>query len=439
MSIRKRYITFGDIATGFWLMHPSIARGYFPAVLKMMKGDIPDVHDDVKDFLCNNLGSINFPIANSNTTVTGYFISEYGDAAPPEQAPPNSVAIISLKGAMTKYDQWCGPAGTETKRELLQRCFSNPNILGVVFDVDSGGGQSNEGFNSDIANAPKPVVFSISGYCCSAALWAASCGIESFVSGKSSVVGSIGSYVEIADFTKAYEMEGINIIRTYAPQSTLKNKSYEDILKGDDEELKKELKQYTDFFIDAVKANRPEIKDDGKVFKGKTYFSEDAIAMGLVDKAGDLKDAILRVHELNPPTQKTNSFNKQSNNTTMFGMFPKVNALKGKKAEEITEEMISAANGELAVNGINSVVIVTGAQLEAAQNTIAQLTAEKNTLQTANTALTAENTTLKNADGAEPINVKKDKDEVTEDPAKVNSEKIAKLPHNKAAAEFLDR
>lgn len=102
-----------------------------------------------------------------------YQISEYGGWSPPEDAPKNSVAIMNINGAITKYDQECGPSGMLTKANLLNRCYNENNIKAIVLNIDSGGGEGmgcrimQEAINS----RNKPVVAFCNDFVASRRLW----------------------------------------------------------------------------------------------------------------------------------------------------------------------------------------------------------------------------------------------------------------------------
>jgi protease-4 len=51
------------------------------------------------------------------------------------------VAVINLKDPIYKYSQECGPTGTKSKMQSMKSYAQDPNCIGVVLDIDSGGGQ----------------------------------------------------------------------------------------------------------------------------------------------------------------------------------------------------------------------------------------------------------------------------------------------------------
>ncbi len=272
-------------------MNIETAQGYYPVVFGMLSGSatLPE-NEARKDF-----------ISSYATVQNVYYISEFGEMAKPEDAPEGSVAIINLSGAITKGDQWCGGSGTATKANLIERAVANPNVIGLVLQIDSGGGQiaAVEKITSVIEAASKPIVAFVDGMAASAAYWIASYCDRIMMFGNNSRVGSIGAYVSYTDFTRYYAEKGIDIYTVYAPQSTLKNKAFNDMLKKDEASMKAELKQEVDIFISELKVNRPELADaPDSVFQGAMFTSDQAVTNGLADDKGSLADAIKLVDDL---------------------------------------------------------------------------------------------------------------------------------------------
>lgn len=284
--MQRKYFNLGDILAGRWLMDRSYAQAYFPVVHGMLTGiKVEREGEPSTPFTAAVIGSNQV-----------YYISEYGEANPVSKAPDGSIAIMDIKGPITKADQYCGSAGTETKAAILKEAIANPNIKGLILSIDSGGGEASatEFFADIIKNSSKPIVAHINGMAASAAYWIASAANKIVVSGKTSSVGSIGVYIQLADFAAYYEERGIKVHTIYAPQSTEKNKEYNEALKGNYEPMEQDLKTFADFFINAVKDNRgSKINYKAKtIFEGAMFYSEDAVENGLADEIGDIEKAI---------------------------------------------------------------------------------------------------------------------------------------------------
>lgn len=405
--MKNRYVTLAYILRAKWFMDQSIAESHFPLVLQIMENvQSGSWNEDNKDDVFK---------VNSNTI---YAISEFGEAAPPEAAPQDSIALINMVGAITKYD-YCGSAGVNTKIDLFNRALKNPNVKGVILRVDSGGGDGDatEVFANAIANADKPVVAFVDGTAASAAYKIIAGAKHIVMAGKSTEVGSIGAYVPFADFSKYYESKGINIKRIYAPQSDEKNKPIEDLFKGSDEAMKKYLKEYVQFFIDDVKQMRgSKLSDNTSIFKGAMFFGEAAIQNGLADHIGDLDFAaslILNEAEKND-NNNSNLLNmkKLSIKAGLVALAAFFGLEKGKDHEvEVSEEQLTKLDSQLQeMDSLKTAKQNAEAELATTKQTVADLNAK---LTTANNRITELEKLAPNA-GTDPAAGAKGKEGATE-------------------------
>lgn len=394
----KRYAHIGDIFSDIWLIDKQYAESHYHLVMNMLKADINTKPAPKKD-VASTLNVFSH-VANANP----YMISDLGIASAPEKAPANSIAIMELRGPITKYDQFCGEAGTLTKLNLLQRCFNNTNIKGVVLVHDSGGGQANatELLSSKIFNAPKPVVSFIQGMSASASYWISSAADSIVIDGATSEVGSIGTYITIANFKKYYEQMGIDVRTIYAPQSTKKNEAYEAVLKGDESVMKADLERFTNFFIDTVKSHRAgKLSNNADIFKGAMFYAADALQNGLVDYQGDLDFAVQLCNDM------ADGIKPRRAGTQILPNFSSQNHTMKKITLLATQLALAAAlNVSFGANETSKEVELNDDAVQKLNDHIAQLTADaktandsltkaKNDLQTANDSITTL-TTAKN-------------------------------------------
>ena len=132
----------------------------------------------------------------------------------------------SIKHPIYKYSQFCGPAGTKDLQRRLERYKKDSNCIGVVMDIDSGGGQvsGTAEFYDYVKNYSKPVVSYTDGMMCSAAYYIASPSDHIVGNSRLDCVGSIGVMISFLDPTGMYLKKGATIINEYATKSTEKNR-----------------------------------------------------------------------------------------------------------------------------------------------------------------------------------------------------------------------
>lgn len=222
-----------------------------------------------------------------------------------------TVAVMNIKSPIVKYDQFCGPMGTQTMIRKLTEWENDPNIKGVVFDIDSGGGQAygTPLLYDIIKNYKKPTESYTNGFMCSAAYYGFAGSDQITANSRAEHIGSIGAYAQILDVRGIIEKEGGKVHTMYATKSTEKNKEFREVLEGDyDTYISQSLDPLVDEFIEDMKSVRPQLSE--QVFEGGTFNAEKSLEYGLIDRVGTLQDAINSVFERSEEELKTN-------NTTM--------------------------------------------------------------------------------------------------------------------------
>lgn len=219
--------------------------------------------------------------------------------------PTDTVAIIPVHGTMMKYGSYCAYGTTEIA-DMIYEAAANPNISGIVLDMDSGGG---------CVDAISPLTAAIEyarmngkstiaycDLCASANYYVAIYCDEIIASNKiSSEFGSIGVMMSFPDYAKYYEREGIRIHTIYSDLSEYKNAPFEAAKQGRYELIRREeLNPMAQRFQDEVTARRGEKLDKSVegILSGRMFYAEDALKNGLIDSIGDKQYAVNRAREL---------------------------------------------------------------------------------------------------------------------------------------------
>lgn len=284
-----------------WMIEHQYKMSMTPQVIRMVQGKTV---------------SFNQP---KDIQVVGYVKNNsYSFSTDLEEAADKVVAVVAIKGAITKSDQLCGPKGTESINKQIKSLGRNPNVAAIVLDMDTPGGQAS--FLSTLANTiketteKKPVLAYYSGLCASAGYFIASSCDEIYASESTDIVGSIGTVSSFLDYTKAFEKAGIVLHEIYATQSTNKNRLISEALKGNYKPYQEEiLNPFAKSFINTVKSNRSITNEE--VFTGSTYMSNKAIELNLIDGIKTFEKVIDRAFELS--NTQSNNKSKQSNSNNM--------------------------------------------------------------------------------------------------------------------------
>jgi signal peptide peptidase SppA len=251
------------------------------------------------------------------------------------------VVVLGFNQPVVKYNygSWLG---TQTYISLLTQLESDPSVLGVVLNIDSGGGQvygTGEIYDF-IRNYSKPIVSFTNGYMCSGAYYIAAATKMIIANKRADAIGSIGAYATIIDANGIYEHFGAKVHTIYATKSTAKNSDYRDVIENSEYSgyIKNQLDPIVETFIADMKSVRPQLNET--VFKGGTWNGVQSISLGLIDANGTLSTAIEAVIKL---SQSSNSNSNINMNTKSL---PNVEAVLGLEASLALTENGSYLNEE---------------------------------------------------------------------------------------------
>lgn len=216
--------------------------------------------------------------------------------------PQERIAVINIRGALTKYDQFSGSYGLMSHTQQIEQAYNDNSITAIVLDMDTPGGSvaGTEIAAQMVGRKDKPIVTFANDLLCSAGYWIASHSDYIIASGENAEVGSIGGMVSFMSMKSIHEEW--NIVTRYAKQSKCKNEGIREFEEtGETTIIDNEISAITANFIDQVKAKRGSVIKDDKypeVYQGRTYLGSEAVRTGLVDKLGTLSDAIKKAAQL---------------------------------------------------------------------------------------------------------------------------------------------
>ncbi len=206
--------------------------------------------------------------------------------------PRNKIAIIDVEGEIT--ENYRGGANTETIRELLIRAEEEVEIKAVVLRINSGGGTAGASWDMyrAVKRVEKPVVASIGDKGASGAYLVAVAADE-IVATPMSMVGSIG-----ASFKFPFDVP-INVSEEAEEISSMPSGEFKDVFadyrlnESERDYLGERLENVLEVFLNCVTEKR-NISEENitRIAKGGWFTGEEGLRLGLVDKIGNLDDAI---------------------------------------------------------------------------------------------------------------------------------------------------
>ena len=218
---------------------------------------------------------------------TGETINEATNLSRTANVPKGSIAYLHLTGVMISQDFLWFRGVNHLAAELIA-ANANPNIGGIVLEVNSGGGEVRAGqmLLAAMTGLSTPVAV-FAHYMASAAVMATLPALHIIASSPGAEIGSIGTYGQYHLNTVKYQREAYKTI--YAKRSTLKNKIWRAILGNDYSLAEQHINIINDRFIADVKRHR---RVDSDVFTGDIYAAQTALSKGLIDQVGTFPDAL---------------------------------------------------------------------------------------------------------------------------------------------------
>lgn len=373
-----------------WALHPDVLDSYIPFIANILNNDI-----------AFEKGDMDIPETVAISAVSG----------DPSNGSSFNIHRINISGALTKSDQFCGPAGMATIGSWIQNADVNKSVDGILLVLDTPGGTvaGTETLAAIIKNTKKPIVAFVDDMCCSAGYWLASQCDEIIANNSTAQIGSIGVMMSFADVQPYYEKLGIKFHSINAPQSKKKNTTFDKLRAGDYEEYKTTvLFPLAEKFISTVKSNRPEAKDDQT--DGSVFFAKDLVGT-LIDSIGSIDtayDALVRLSSVTNTQKEPNSSHNTMNNKPLT----RLAKAAGVQSIESTDDSYSfTAEMAEAVESALEAAETSNADLQKkitdSTNQQSRITELEGQLQTA----TEEIAELKKGPGAETVKTGKETDE----------------------------
>lgn len=205
------------------------------------------------------------------------------------------VAVITIEGTLVHKGKYVGAESGETSYEGIQRQVSaartDPSVRGVVFEVDSCGGEVAGSFDcaESIAelSAEKPTMAILTDHSYSAAYLLASAA-RGIIVPKSGGAGSIGVCTMHADFSKFLAKEGIKVTVISAGDHKSDGSPYSPLPADVLEKWESECQRLRVQFAETVGRYRGArfTEADALATEADCYLGEDAVSVGLADDIG---------------------------------------------------------------------------------------------------------------------------------------------------------
>lgn len=221
-------------------------------------------------------------------------------------AQQGSIAVINIMGIIAQHasqvDNISGPGGTSTERltNSFRSAMADPNIVGIIFNVDSPGGNVGgvQVLADEIraARGQKPIVAQVNSMMASAAYWIG-CAADEVVMTPGSMAGSIGVYSLHKDVSVAAEKEGVKFTFISAGKYKVEGNQFQPLT---DEAMQATQSQvdafYGDFTVGVGNSRGVSASAVRDGFgQGRMLKDKEAVKAGLADRVDTMDGTIKRM------------------------------------------------------------------------------------------------------------------------------------------------
>ncbi|QGF21039.1 prohead protease [Pectobacterium phage MA12] len=200
----------------------------------------------------------------------------------------SGMAIIPVSGSL--INRFGGSYGWITGYSFIQRqlnlALGDPDVKGIIFDVNSYGGEAAGCFElADLifeARSIKPSMAVVDSNCYSAAYAIASAAGRVVVT-PSGGAGSIGVVAMHVDYSKMMEDWGLKVTFIHAGAHKVDGNPYEELSKEVQADVQASVNKSYDMFVNAVARNRDLTTEAVKATEARVYRADEALSLGLID------------------------------------------------------------------------------------------------------------------------------------------------------------
>ncbi len=274
----------------------------------------------------------------------------------------NKIAVIYTQGQIMYGEGSEDIIGQGITNRAIRKARKDKNIKAIVLRVNSPGGSALASEliwrELELAKKDKPLVVSMGNLAASGGYYIA-CNANKIIAEPTTITGSIGVFGAIPNFNKFASNIGINAEQV----STNNNPNYsvfEPMDKKFYDVTKEGVEQIYTTFVNRVATGRNmTFEQVNEIAQGRVWTGKEALENGLVDKLGNLNDAIKIAAELaeidNYKIRNYPNYKKDLKDALNFSPFAKVSK------EEILKEALGDENYQL-YNNINQMKKLKGIQ-----------------------------------------------------------------------------
>lgn len=205
---------------------------------------------------------------------------------------PKNLAVLNIRGVLDySYSEWLeffGGSSYEQITKAFKSLVADPSIATIILRVQSPGGNAmgSSELSELIYNArdKKRIIGFADPYAFSAGYQIITAASEVY-SIPSGMVGSVGSYVQHADYSQMLEKDGVKVTFIFAGEKKVAGNSYEPLSESAKADLQAEVDEFYSMFVADLARNRGESEESVKANfgKGSRVMTKKGLSVNMLD------------------------------------------------------------------------------------------------------------------------------------------------------------
>jgi protease-4 len=213
----------------------------------------------------------------------------------------STIAVIRIKGTISSSPSFLFETTTPHDiLSLIKRVEEDPNIRGVLFEIDSSGGSvvASREMAYGIKGMEKPTLCWMGDIAASGAYWVASA-CDHIMADPLTLTGSIGATASYLEFSELFEKYGITYEQLTSGERKDIGTPFRNLTEEEREKLQYIIDEIFSYFLEDVRLNRGLTEEQvEQISSGDVFLAKDAVEMGLIDSLGTIQDAKDKAKEI---------------------------------------------------------------------------------------------------------------------------------------------
>ena len=213
-----------------------------------------------------------------------------------ENDSKNKIAVINIEGAISTGESSYGIAGSDTIVKNIRKAIKDDSVKALVLQVNSPGGgvypsELITNALNEFKETNRPIVSSMGDIAASGGVWVTTLSDEIWAK-EETLTGSIGVYGVLTTIENLYDWAGVQVDGVSSTDAANWDNRFampENVTNA----IQAGVDDIYEKFVNKVSSNRNmPYEEVHAIAKGRIWSGEKALQLGLIDKIGDLDDAL---------------------------------------------------------------------------------------------------------------------------------------------------